>query len=209
MHTLRDDLYLVVGSINPDTKVATLQIHLNPFVGWIWLGGIILVLACFLCMFPEFEAEESKAWRAVRGVGAITTSITLGIILALLPVPAFAQSGETQHAGSVQIDSPQEKEVFGKLRCMCGTCPRELLDSCACSTAQGTRERLRLKLARGEAPEKIIHDYTEEYGTGSLAIRRTKVPCAPSTHFPSSSPWAWAPISPSRSGVGARPRSGP
>ena len=170
LHTIRDDLYLVVGSINPDTKVATLQIHLNPFVGWIWFGAVILVLASILCMWPDLEPEESRAWQAVRGAGAIATSITLGVILALLPVPAFAQQNDTQHAGSVQIDNMQEKEVFSKLRCMCGTCPRELLDSCACSTAQGTRERLRMKLARGENTEKIIHDYTEEYGTGALAI---------------------------------------
>ena len=169
-HSIRDDLYLVVGSINPETKTASLQIHLNPLVGWIWFGCIVLIFGSFICMWPEFEPQESRVWQVARGAGAVTASITLGIILALLPVPAFAQTGASQHSGSVQIDDMKEKQVFGQLRCMCGTCPRELLSSCACSTADETRTRLRMRLARGESPESIIDDYVKENGTASLAI---------------------------------------
>ncbi|MDB5219085.1 MAG: Cytochrome c heme lyase subunit CcmF, partial [Myxococcaceae bacterium] len=169
-HSIRDDLYLVVGSINPETKVASLQIHLNPLVGWIWFGCLVLIFGSFICMWPEFEPQESRVWQVARGAGAIATSITLGIILALLPVPAFAQTGASQHSGSVHVDDMKEKQVFGQLRCMCGTCPRELLDSCACSTADATRDRLRVRLARGDTPESIIDDYVKENGTASLAI---------------------------------------
>lgn len=169
-HSVRDDLYLVVGSINPETKVASLQIHLNPLVGFIWFGCIILIFGCCICMWPELEPQESRAWQVARGAGAITASIILGICLALLPAPAFAQGNASQHSGSVQIDDMKEKQVFGQLRCMCGTCPRELLSSCACSTADATRDRLRMRLARGESAESIIDDYVKEYGTASLAI---------------------------------------
>ena len=170
LHSIRDDLYLVVGSINPETKVASLQIHLNPLVGWIWFGGLILIFGSFICMWPELTPQESRVWRVARGTAAVATSVTLGVVLALLPVPAFAQTTATQHAGSVQMDDPKEKAVFGALRCMCGTCPRELLSTCACSTADQTRERLRMRLAKGETPQQIIDDYTAEYGTAALAI---------------------------------------
>jgi len=170
LHSIRDDLYLVVGSINPETKVASLQIHLNPLVGWIWFGGLVIIFGSLICMWPELEPEESRVWQVARGAGAVATSVTLGVVLALLPVPAFAQANASQHSGSVQIDDMKEKQVFGQLRCMCGTCPRELLSSCACSTADATRERLRLRLARGESPDQIIDDYVKEYGTASLAI---------------------------------------
>ena len=170
MHSLRDDLYLVVGSINPETKVASLQIHLNPLVGWIWFGCIVLIFGSFICMWPEFDPRESKVWRVARGTAAVAASTTLGIVLALLPVPAFAQTTASQHAGSVQMDNPKERQVFGGLRCMCGTCARELLSSCACGTADQTRERLRMKLARGETVQSIIDEYTAEFGTAALAI---------------------------------------
>jgi cytochrome c-type biogenesis protein CcmF len=170
LRSIRDDLYLVVGSINPDTKVASLQIHLNPLVNWIWFGALILIFGSFVGMWPELDPEESRAWRVARGTAAVAASTTLGVILALMPVPAFAQTTATQHAGSVQMDDPKEKAVFGALRCMCGTCPRELLSSCSCSTADQTRERLRMRLAKGDTPQAIIDDYTAEYGTAALAI---------------------------------------
>jgi len=174
LHSLRDDLYLVVGSINPETKVASLQIHLNPLVGWIWFGCLILICGSLLCMWPELEPQESRVWQVARGAGAITASITLGICLALMPVPAFAQSTGSQQSGSVHIENMAERQVFGQLRCMCGTCPRELLSSCACDDgypgANQTRARLRARLAKGDSPEKIIDDYVKEFGTASLAI---------------------------------------
>ncbi len=170
MHSVRDDLYLVVGSINPETKVASLQIHLNPLVGWIWLGCVIMILGSFVCMWPELEPEESRVWHVARGAGAVAASISVGLFLALLPVPAFAQTQATQHSGSVEISNPKEKGVFQQLRCMCGTCPRELLSTCACSTAEETRARIRMQLSRGELPQKIIDDYVGEYGSAALAI---------------------------------------
>src|SRR5262249_4289539 len=98
LHSIRDDLYLVVGSINPETKVASLQIHLNPLVGWIWFGALILIFGSIICMWPELQPQESRVWHAVRGAGAVATSITLGVVLALLPVPAFAPQQASQPA---------------------------------------------------------------------------------------------------------------
>ena len=191
LHSLRDDLYLVVGSINTETKVASLQIHLNPLVGWIWFGCLILICGSLICMWPELEPQESRVWQVARGAGAVAASITLGICLALLPVPAFAQStgtqqpggsmqpgssqpGSSQHSGSAHIENMEERHVFGQLRCMCGTCPRELLSTCPCDDgyagATQTRARLRARLANGDSPEKIIDDYVKEFGTASLAI---------------------------------------
>ncbi len=174
LHSIRDDLYLVVGSIDPNTKVASLQIHLNPLVGWIWFGALVLIFGSFVCMWPELEPSESRVWRVARGAGAVAASTTLGVVLALLPVSAFAQPTASQHAGTVQIEDFNERQVFSQLRCMCGTCPRELLSSCACGAADATRERLRMRLAHGDTPEQIIADYTDEFGTSALAIPPNK-----------------------------------
>ena len=72
MHSLRDDLYLVVGSINPQTKVASFQIHINPLVSWIWFGAIILIFGSIVSMWPELRAIggaglELRARRSGRG----------------------------------------------------------------------------------------------------------------------------------------------
>lgn len=169
--TFRDDLYLVVGSINPQTKTASYQIHVNFLVLWIWIGAFLVIpFGSLVCMWPELVPEESRVWQITRGVGAAAASTTLAVVLALLPLPAFAQGTASQHAGTVEITNAKERGLFQQLRCMCGTCARELLSSCACGTADQTRERLRMRLARGESPESIIEDYTHEHGTESLAI---------------------------------------
>src|SRR5437660_11837967 len=104
LNSIRDDLYLVVGTINPQTKVATLQIHINPLVGFIWLGCLILICGSVVCMWPEFEPEESRVWSFARSTAAIAASVTIGILIAVLPAPAFAQSSSL-HSGTVKIEN--------------------------------------------------------------------------------------------------------
>jgi cytochrome c-type biogenesis protein CcmF len=170
LHTIRDDLYLVVGTVNPQTKIASLQIHLNPLVGWIWFGAIILICGSIVCMWPELQPEESRAWQFARGSAAVAASVTLGIFLALLPVPAFAQATSSQHAGTVHIEDPKEKNIFGKLRCMCGGCQRLPLDSCACTYADDYREDIRAKMRAGDSQDEIIAYWAKRWGSDAIIV---------------------------------------
>ena len=171
LHNVRDDLYLVVGTINPETKAASFQAHVNSFVGFIWFGCMILICGSILCMWPEIVPEESRVWRVARGSAAVVASVTMGIVLALLPTPAFAQgTSSSLHSGTVKISSAEERDLFGQLRCMCGTCARDLLSTCACGEANDMRDRIRAKIAAGETRDRIIEEYAAEFGTEALAV---------------------------------------
>ncbi|HEX4515098.1 MAG TPA: cytochrome c-type biogenesis CcmF C-terminal domain-containing protein, partial [Polyangiaceae bacterium] len=172
MHSLRDDLYLVVGSIDPQTKVASFQIHINPLVSWIWFGAIILIFGSIVCMWPELQPAESRVWAFARGAAGATASFTLGIIIAAMPAPAWAQQQGTSslHAGTVHIENEREHALFNSLRCMCGTCARDLLSTCSCTDAEEAREALRRKVAQGETNDQIILEYAQQYGAEALAI---------------------------------------
>ncbi len=172
MHSLRDDLYLVVGSINPQTKVASFQIHINPLVSWIWFGAIILIFGSIVCMWPELQPAESRVWAFARGAAGATAAFTLGIIIAAMPAPAWAQQQGTSslHAGTVHIENEREHALFNSLRCMCGTCARDLLSTCSCGDADEARESLRRKVAQGETNDQIILEYAQQYGAEALAI---------------------------------------
>jgi hypothetical protein len=37
--TLTEDLYLVLGSYDPPSGIATIQAYVNPLVAWLWIGG--------------------------------------------------------------------------------------------------------------------------------------------------------------------------
>jgi len=170
MHTLRNDLYLVVGTINPQTKTASLQVHVNPLVSWIWFGCLVLISGSFLCMWPEFRPEESRVWSFARGTAGIATSIFFGVVIALLPTVAHAQAGmDNMHSGTIRIENDQERAVFERLKCTCG-CPTDRLSTCSCETAEEARENIRAKMKAGESRDQIILEYTQENGSASLVV---------------------------------------
>src|SRR5215471_11462034 len=53
LHSLRDDLYVVVGAVNAESKVATFQVHVNPLVGCIVFGIALLIFGTGIAMWPE------------------------------------------------------------------------------------------------------------------------------------------------------------
>ena len=138
--------------------------HVNPLVGWIWFGCIVLILGSVICMWPQFEPEESRAWTFVRSGTAVAASVTLGILLALMPVPAFAQSAPT---GSVEMHSQREREVFQSLRCMCGGCQRLPLSTCGCGDSKPVLEEIRAQMAAGLSDDAIRLAYVEKWGQDS------------------------------------------
>lgn len=90
LHTIRDDLYLVVGSINPTTKRATFQVHVNPLVSWIWLGVLVLILGATHSLWPELGEKRLGAWSVVRTATAGATGIMISVWIAMGPSTAYA-----------------------------------------------------------------------------------------------------------------------
>jgi cytochrome c-type biogenesis protein CcmF len=170
----RDDVYVIVGTINPQTKMAALQIHINPLVDWIWTGCLVLIAGSIVCMWPQLELGESRVWAGARGVAAVAGSVIFGIMLAATPAanaqtPARVMT-QGPNTGTVHIANDTERAVFGQLRCMCGTCAREPLSTCTCETAEEARENIREKLLAGEAQDKILAEYVAQYGTEALTV---------------------------------------
>ncbi len=62
--TLRDDLYVVLGSYDAPSGLATLQVFVNPLVSWLWIGGLTLVLGTCIVMAPN--PAESRALALAR-----------------------------------------------------------------------------------------------------------------------------------------------
>jgi cytochrome c-type biogenesis protein CcmF len=64
--TLREDLYVVLGSYDPKTQLITILAYVNPLVVWIWIGGLVLAIGTAITVWPSaLERRE-----AVR-VGAL------------------------------------------------------------------------------------------------------------------------------------------
>jgi cytochrome c-type biogenesis protein CcmF len=90
--TARDDLYMIIGMVNPQTKMAAFQMHVNTLISWIWLGALVLGLGTIIAMWPEIALEEAGAWGYVRLAGGVATAVLFGVILASGAGMAYADS---------------------------------------------------------------------------------------------------------------------
>lgn len=91
MRSLREDLYTVVGQIDPQSKRATFQFHVNPLVMWIWLGLGVLMIGTITSLFPEVSMGEVGAWSYVRASAAAATGIAFSVWIAMSPSMSYTQ----------------------------------------------------------------------------------------------------------------------
>ena len=51
--SLQHDLYMVLAGWDGQNGSATFKAYLNPLVGWIWIGGWVLLFGTIICMIPD------------------------------------------------------------------------------------------------------------------------------------------------------------
>ncbi len=86
---VRDDLYVIVGMVNPQTKVAAFQLHVNPLVNLIWIGVGILILGATFSLWPEVALEEVGAFGYLRAAASVAASVVFALLLAGGPAIAY------------------------------------------------------------------------------------------------------------------------
>ena len=156
-----DDLYLVLSSFNPEDQSARIKVKVNPLVNWIWMGVGIMAIGTFIALLPArafaFAAQSVPE-------GAATTTLVL-----LLLIGGGSVSLRAQHVPRTGViiapTSPFEHEMQGKIVCMCGTCGRQRISECTCSTAEAMREELAGLAAKGMTNDQIIEYYVKKYGS--------------------------------------------
>jgi cytochrome c-type biogenesis protein CcmF len=87
-----EDLYLVVGTVDAQSKRATFQFHVNPLVSFIWAGVIILIFGASISLFPELSLREAGVLAYARAGFGVGTSLIYAVWLALSPSTAYAHA---------------------------------------------------------------------------------------------------------------------
>ena len=54
-----EDLYVILGGVEPDGSAATLKVMVNPMVMWIWLGGLIITFGALITIIPSRSRKAS------------------------------------------------------------------------------------------------------------------------------------------------------
>ena len=176
--TLTEDIYAIMNTVNPETKLGTFRVIVRPFVAWIWLGGLFMIFGTTVCMAPSVREVlgEVRLPAARRSATAMATGLLLFLGTAaawhVAPSSAHGQgdSSSSLMAGTVEMKNPVEKQLFQRLLCMCGGCARLPLSNCICHWAEDMRAKIREELSAGVAVSKIQDDYRNEHGARSIAI---------------------------------------
>ncbi len=170
--SLLRDLYMIMSTVDPQSKRATFRLIEHPFVVWIWIGGAFLLLGVFVAIFPRVSEVTARSRASTPSrAGAAATMLLAFLLGGTLLAPALARAQTSSlHAGTVVMHDAEERRLFGRLLCECGDCQRLPLDTCDCGWAENMRVELRARLARGDAPAAIIEGYRSRFGSEAIAI---------------------------------------
>ncbi len=160
------DLYVVMAAFEIKEQTASLEVHINPLVNWIWVGFGVLAVGTLVALLPE-----SAFSFALAKMPAEAATVTL-LLLALLLFPglAFAQHVEAPQTGGLVVRSPQEMKVTSQLACWCadlgsgGGCPRLPVGSCACGHCAMVRREVTDMLASGKSEQQILDHFVAQQG---------------------------------------------
>jgi cytochrome c-type biogenesis protein CcmF len=189
--TLRDDAYVIMSSVNPETKLGTFRVIIRPLVAWIWIGGLMLLFGAFVAISPSIKELMESVSSPLRGAAVarpalaswltwlLALALAVGGALALTtvlgaPARARAQDSSSLMAGNVSMKTPEEKQLFERLLCQCGGCARLPLSGCICHWAEEKRAQLIAALSAGKSVNELQNEYAEEYGAKAIAIPRDK-----------------------------------
>jgi cytochrome c-type biogenesis protein CcmF len=158
-----EDLYIVMPSYQVSTQLANLEIVVNPLVNWIWLGFAVMAMGTGIVLLPE----RTFAFAMAKMPADVATSAGMFLLILALAAPAVAQHTTTTTAESVTIAprSPLERQLFGEIICMCGTCGRKLLSECTCSQAGEMRTEITKLIGEGKSHDEIIQYHVRTYGS--------------------------------------------
>jgi cytochrome c-type biogenesis protein CcmF len=173
--TALTDVYLILNGYESG-ELANVKLVLNPLVNWIWLGFILLAIGTAIAYLPDraymlagAKLDDKKA-AAAAGTAALLLMLALGGGMARAQ-NADAPMGRASAGGATYARNAREQTLFAKIVCQCGTCGRQVLSECSCSTAHDMRRQIQAILDRGGTDDDVIAYELKTYpGQSALVV---------------------------------------
>jgi len=115
LNSLRDDLYVVVGTIDVDSKRATFRIHVNPLVAWIWIGVMVLIGGAAVSLWPDVSLREVGAWSYARAAAGLTSGVMFALIVASSPAAAVESARDHVKREAAALHPPDRSAAAAAL----------------------------------------------------------------------------------------------
>ena len=170
--TPAEDLYAVLGGFDLANQTATLELHVNPLVNWIWVGFGVMAIGTGIALLPERSFAFAMA--KLPAEAAVTSVLLVMALMLFGATPLSAQrgmGGAEDTRSSFYARTPFEKQMQHEIVCTCGGCGHQNLAECrkdACSTAHEMRGELAAMIDKGMKHDEIIQAFVTKYGSQEM-----------------------------------------
>jgi cytochrome c-type biogenesis protein CcmF len=163
--SLAEDLYLVMAGYELGEQTASVEIHVNELVNWIWLGFGLLALGTGIALLPE----RVFAFATAR-VGAEAATATL-LLISLLAAPASVWA---QTTGTLIERSQLERDLANEVMCTCGCrLPAGTCGMMNCAGKASQLAKVHTLVSEGKSREEVLDTFVSEFG-GQYILARPK-----------------------------------
>jgi cytochrome c-type biogenesis protein CcmF len=155
-----EDLYLVMPAFSVEEQSASMGIHVNPLVDWVWAGFGVLAIGTGVALLPDTVFTFALA---SLPAGAATASMLL-LALVLWPSTLLAQQ-----TVPVTQKSALQRQIEGEILCTCGC--RNAVGSCGmlnCPGHSSQEAKLASFLAEGKDHDQIIDAFVKDFGSQAV-----------------------------------------
>jgi cytochrome c-type biogenesis protein CcmF len=163
--SLAEDLYIVMAGFELGEQTASVEIHVNELVNWIWIGFGLLALGTGIALLPE----RVFAFASARvGVEAATATLLLISLLAA-PASVFAQT-----TGTLIERSQLERDLANEVMCTCGC--RLPAGTCGMMNCEGKASQLakvHTLVSEGKSRDEVLDAFVRDFG-GQYILARPK-----------------------------------
>jgi len=155
-----EDLYIVMPAFELEQQTASVEVHVNPLVNWVWMGFGILAIGTGLALLPE----GTLGFALAKVPAEAATAAMLILALVLFPVAASAQHDVPVQGSQLQVFTPQVREMTKKLACWCGGCSRLPVGVCACGHCALVKAEVTTLLNEGKSEQQVLDYYVAKFG---------------------------------------------
>ena len=156
---IAEDLYIVMPAFEIEDQTASVEVHINPLVNWVWMGFGVMAIGTGIALLPE-----GALGLAVATLPADAAAASLLVLsLLLFPSTARAQHVDTPNA-QLQVFSPEVRQVTKKLACWCGGCSHLPVGECTCGHCALVKTEVTGLIKQGKTEKEILDFYVAKFG---------------------------------------------
>ncbi len=176
--SMAEDLYIVMAGFELGEQSASVEVHVNELVNWIWVGFALMAVGTGIALLPEtvFALAGARV-----GAEAAATLLLIGALLA--PTGAHAQTaGEASsttlastapQSGTIVFRSPLERELANEVMCPCGGCnlPAGTCGMMKCHGKEAQLSKIHDLVGQGMGRDEVLATFVRDAGGQHILSR--------------------------------------